>query len=329
MKDSNLLNKLLKKSGEYHPLYGNKLASHLPMGLFALNRLGASDEKLEDFFDEYKNKLEYLGELDKPTTIDRISQYLGDSSQYKNYLQYFIDQIEAHGTKTVLRQSLPVLLPGIAASAFHALIRLAYAIEADNDDEVAISLAYWSAEFQNFELNDKITNDTLEEIIEKYAPVGANHTFSPGIIVDRMAEIGEVLRQNNYSFQPQEISLGDIKKVCLKAFYAKGNFTLLHTVTACHAFTIIVPYIENTEVALRELWKALLVAYLSTGLNYDAVDLGSEKHDIDFNPVIKAALQSSNPHVIKLVYTCFNEFSNNNDLLYYKIAERAASNNRK
>ena len=326
MQDSNKLNQLLKKAGKYHPHYGDRLATHLPMVLSALNGLGATDEKLETMFNRSINGLEYLDESFDTTNINEISQYLGDSDKYKSYLKYFIKQIDSLGFKTVVRNSLPILLPGIAASAFHALIRLAYAVEENNNNEVAISLAYWCTEFQAFDLCNETTNDTLEKTLEKLSPIGVNHTFSPGIIVDRMDEIGELLKKEKCVFQPDVINFTDIRKLCLNVFYAQDDFTLLHTVTACHAFSTIIPYIENMNDALRELWKAILVAYLSTGLRCELTNIEQPASHCDFNPLILKALTSNDSHVIKLVYTCLNEHSKYNDSLYFMIAERAVLN---
>lgn len=325
MEGLNTLKLLLNKAGNYHPHYGNRLATHLPMVLSALSFLGATDEKLEATFNEGTKGLEYLNELEYSVAVEEIKPYLGDSSKYKNYLKYFNSQISKHGAKTVLKHTLPMLLPGLAASAFHGLIRLAYAIEINNDNEIAISLAYWCAEFQAFDIGDKKTSDSLESILIKLAPIGVKHTFSPGIIVDRMAEIGELLKRENYACQPNVISFTDIRKLCLRAFYAQEDFTLLHTVTGCHAFSIIMPYIENKDAALKELWKAILVAYLSTGLSYYTEKLTLSSSNCDFDTIISKALESKDSHVIKLVYSCFKEYSKHKDSLYYTVANRAVS----
>jgi len=320
---SNKFKLLLNKAGDYHPLHGDRLATHLPMVLSALNFLGASDEKLEAIFHESIQGLEYLSGLERVPAIDEISQYLGDRSKYKNYLKYFTAKIERYGAETVLRQTLPIILPGLAASAFHAVIRLAYAIETNSDKEIAISLAFWCSEFQSFDLNEKATDDSLESSLSRLAHVGINHEFSPGIIVDRMAEIGDLLKQGNHIFQPRQIDFTGIRKLCLNAYYAQNDFTLLHTVTGCHAFSIIMPYIEHREAALRELWKAILVAYLSTGLNYGVEDQISPARDYDFEPIIQNALKSTDAHVIKLVYSCSKEYLKHKDTLYYLLAKRA------
>jgi hypothetical protein len=95
---------LLQQSQIHAPLCGNRLANHLPMALLALDRLGSS----------------------------------GD---YPRFVRFFQERIREAGVDAVLHDWVPVLMPGLAASAFHAMIRLAYAIEGGLEDEIAPALA--------------------------------------------------------------------------------------------------------------------------------------------------------------------------------------------
>lgn len=325
MQNVTLLKMLLQKASHYHPLHGDRLANHLPMVLVASSYLGASDSELKALFNDSISDLDYLDITADTVNIHSISQYLGDRSKYLAYLKFFNAQIAISGSATVLRNSLPALMPGIAASAFHALIRLAYAIETNNENEIAIALAFWSTEYQTFELCPKTTTDSLAVILAKVAPIGVNHTYSPGIIVDRMAEIATILNHSMQLYRPESLNFTDIRKICLQAFYVQNDFTLLHTVTGCHAFSIIMPYIQNMDFALKEFWQAIVVAYLSTGLPFNILQNDGLSKQCDFNPIILKALSSTDAHVIKLVYSCLNEYSKEKDELYYLIAERSIS----
>jgi hypothetical protein len=143
MEEITTLTKLLKSVALYHPHYDDRLATHLPMGLIALKRLNASDKKLKETFNNSIIGLDHIGNLDEIVAIDNLTDHLGESSKYSNYLKYFMNEIKSHGADFVLTTVLPILIPGLAASAFHALIRLAYAIEENNESEIAIALAFW------------------------------------------------------------------------------------------------------------------------------------------------------------------------------------------
>ncbi|WP_298770043.1 questin oxidase family protein [uncultured Shewanella sp.] len=245
-------------------------------------------------------------------------------------MKYFKHQLQIEGTHTVLHRFLPQLIPGLAASAFHGLIRLSYAIQVNNDHEVAMALAYWCAEFQAIELGDSTTSETLSSIMTRLAPVGAEHRFKPRIIVNRVDEMVSLLRQRKAVCMPKKIDFDDVRQFCVGAFYAQNDFTLLHTVTTCQAFSTIMPYLTDIEGSVRILWKAILVAYLSTGLHYFDVTAyplknAAEPIEVDFETIIAQVILSCEPHVIKLVYTCFCEYQQYQDPLYFQLAKRAIS----
>ena len=326
MEESNKLETLLEKSGYYHPLYGGGLAMHLPMVLVALERIHAPNTKLIDTFNESIIGLERIGGLDKVTAVNSIEEQLGHSESFRAYLKYYKHELATLGTQAVLKKSLPILIPGVAASAFHALIRLAYALEANCQSEVAVALAYWSAEYQSFELNEETTAESLESILTRLSALGEEFEFSPGIIVNRMSEIGDLLKDKACVVLPNSMDISDLRELALKSFYLSDDFTLLHTVTGCHAFSIVMPYLENKEAALKELWKAILVAYLSTGLSFKNIEIQTVEGDVDFSPIIQGARTSDDSHVIKLVYTCLSEYKKWGNKLYFEIAQRAVMN---
>jgi hypothetical protein len=138
-----------------------------------------------------------------------------------------------------------------------------------------------------------------------------------------MGEISTLLKQNNIIIQPEVINFNEIRDVALTAFNTKNDFTLLHTVTGCHAFSIILPYLADQNSALRALWKAILVAYLSTGLNFNSVKIRPSSLDCDFDNLIKHVIQSTDVHAIKLVYSCSCEYLKDKEPMYYTVAKRA------
>lgn len=328
MKASAHLNSLLEQSGEYLPLYGGGLSTHLPMVLVALERLRAPSHILQSTFTNDVKGLELIGSLQSVKPVNFVNQYLGNSDKFREYLKYFKSELEIHDIQAVLKKSLPLLIKGVAASAFHALIRLAYAVEAKCESEVAVALAYWSAEYQAFDLNVEMTSESVESTLSSLAPLAEDFEFSPGIIVNRMSEIAELLKRNQVIIQPESISLSSLRNFALNALYGHDDFTLLHTVTGCHAFSIVMPYLNNKESALRELWKAIVVAYLSTGLSYENQSTSLPDEQCDFTLIINDAIHSGDSHVIKLVYSCLSEYQKHSNPLYFIVAKRAVKINK-
>lgn len=336
MESEETLNTLLEQAGQYHPDYGVGFSVHLPMVMIALNRLNAPASKLVSTYNHSIKKLQKIDSLDKVSAVSSIEASLGDTESYTKYLKYYTQELEAQGAEAVLRHALPILVKGIAASAFHALIRLAYAIEANSQSEMAVALAYWSARYQPFDLtlssastSAKETEGDLEDILTELSQMSEKHEFGPGIIVDRMSEIGTILQREQHKVLPQKLDLTRLREFVLKVFYLQDDFTLLHTVTGCHAFSIIQPYLSlsDSEAALTELWKAILIAYLSTGLKFTDQQPDTSLAVCDFSPIINQAQLSDEAHVIKLVYTCYCEYQKWSNPLYFLVAQRAVNNN--
>src|SRR5271167_3680670 len=141
-----VLRNLLDAGAAFAPEYGGGLSSHLPMALSALHSLGASDDRLRAFHARYSTQLAHRRRMSAGApAIDPWLSGLGQYACFDALLQYALAAIRRDGRAHTLRQFLPRLMPGVAAAAFHGLIRTAHGVAADHDGEVAAGLAYWAA----------------------------------------------------------------------------------------------------------------------------------------------------------------------------------------
>src|SRR5579872_6334160 len=118
------------------------LANHLPMVLVALHRMGASDERLEAYCEIYR-KQNGLVPVPEPTAKiprDNWRAFLGQREREGDYRTFFKGEVARLGATPAALHYLRELMPGIAASATHALMRMAYATLTDSDEENAVSL---------------------------------------------------------------------------------------------------------------------------------------------------------------------------------------------
>lgn len=311
---------LLLQSRRHAPLYGNRLANHLPMALLALDRLGADAATLQRFADGYASKL--LPAAVSASALDP-HEVLGSSGDYPRFVLFFEDRLREAGAEAVLRDWVPVLIPGLAASAFHAMIRLAYAIEGGLDDEIACALAYWASEYASLPLPLAPGAGTLDEIAERLRAATADHVFKPGIIIDKMLEIAWGPALARMAVQPAAPPpLADIARFALGAYIGREDFTLLHTVTGCHAFRIVERYANDKAQARRYLWQAVLAAWLTVA----AAAPGRAQpapHKVDAPGEIAArALLSDDDHVIKLCYSALCEYREYGNPAYLQAACR-------
>jgi hypothetical protein len=313
---------LLLQSRRHAPLYGNRLANHLPMALLALDRLGADAATLHRFADGYVRKL--LPAAVSSSALDP-HDVLGSSGDYPRFVLFFEDRIREAGVEAVLRDWVPVLMPGLAASAFHGMIRLAYAIEGGLDDEIALALAYWASEYAALPLSLAPGEGTLDDIAERLRARVADHVFKPGIIIDKMLELAWGPALAGMAVQPVAAPLlPDIARFAVQAYNRREDFTLLHIVTGCHAFRIVQRYANDGALARRYLWQAALAAWLTVvaapaGAKQRAVPAGDAPGERE---IAARAVLSSDDHVIKLCYSALCEYREYGDPAYLQAAIR-------
>ena len=138
---------LTRQSAEASVEFGHCLSNHLPMVLPILDRLGASPERCAAWAETYTNA---NGLRPAPPDQGRIGaeswrEHLGRRELEGDYRGFFSREVARLGARETERLYLPVLVPGIAASALHALMRLAYAHLREDPSEVATALGYWAA----------------------------------------------------------------------------------------------------------------------------------------------------------------------------------------
>jgi hypothetical protein len=314
-------NILIEKGLVYKPLYARNLSNHLPMSLVALDKMSANEAIQKSYFDHSIKRL--VRRENNELIITQINDALGQAEYFEAYYNYYLGRLEKDSIKNLMSESISILIKGISASAFHAFIRLSYALETCNKKEIAYALAYWSSEYNELATNSKYTENSLPEIINQINPISQNHDFSPGIIIDRMNEINSILKASNIAIQSKDLNLDEIRTLCLDIFSTNNNFTILHCITACHAFRSISEYFSNYPEAISYLWEAIIVAYLSTQLEFKSINIDLKETGKIWSEIIEEATQSKDDHVIKLVYSCWQEdaFYKTGDYKY--IAKRA------
>ena len=86
---------------------------------------------------------ERVGEI----TRDNWREFLGAREREGDYRAYFAAEVARLGATPAAIHYLPQLMPGLAASATHALMRMAYATMTASDEETGVALGYWATTY--------------------------------------------------------------------------------------------------------------------------------------------------------------------------------------
>ncbi|ARF73127.1 hypothetical protein B7C62_13265 [Kitasatospora albolonga] len=131
------------------------LSNHAPMAAEALVRHGQA-AAVHRWLDQYRPKLEDMPDPREPVTDRNWPEALGDPRRIADWTRYFERETAERPWRTVLAAWWPRLLPGIAAGATHAVIRVGHSVRtllegeetAPRVRELAHALGYWAARHQ-------------------------------------------------------------------------------------------------------------------------------------------------------------------------------------
>lgn len=297
-------------NNNFSAYYNGQLYSHTPMALIALKNLGATEQRISDHFEHDIIKLMPRTPCAKLIDENNWQDFLGNIQYESSYVNYFKTDLQHNGTKKTLNKYFDRLIKGVAAAAFHPLIRLFFGLKSNNTDEVAYSLATWAASYIEMNTEKKINNN--KTIIEILKHLQTNNFNQNKIIVgkniaNRMLSVSleQQYTEAMQAVKISELTQHNLEESLLWIFSQSNNFTILHGITSHQAFEYLVPFSLDEGQARIYFWKAILAAYLST----------TGSMSIDFNwsypkialplwPEIKAqAILSNDNHVIKLIYT--------------------------
>ncbi|MFD0385093.1 questin oxidase family protein [Streptomyces stramineus] len=131
----------------HHIEFNGHLSNHVKHAVVALARLGATPERIKDYYDSYATLttygygLEPARPAESEITDDTWQDYLG-RRDFTALCAYFDRKERELGMDEVLRRYLPTLLPGWVGAFTHATIHLGWALDIGNRWMAIEGLAY-------------------------------------------------------------------------------------------------------------------------------------------------------------------------------------------
>jgi len=319
------------KYSKYEGQYANDLTNHLPMALRALDQLGADENCLTSYakgYIEYKKVAPLKMDL---FVIDKTNwqKNLGLKKYEDAYREFFSKEYDFLGREKFIKTYLNHFSRGFGSAAFHGLIRIAYAIRFDNDNEVINAFSYMAIVYKpyNFEgYQTSSVHDILEVLVSSHH--FKNKKYQGNNISERMFEAFNDIKSVILlrKLPKDQLNLKVIKETVIELLCQTESFTVLHAVTASHALSNVFEYISNKEDVLSDFWLLIQLAYLST--NCVEAKTYEPEPVMTFDEVKEKVLSSYDAHVIKLVYSCYEEYQLTHNNKYHYIASVVAKRNK-
>jgi Questin oxidase-like len=319
-----------RDSVEFPPL----MANHLPMILVALDRLGATSARLTAFDRSYRSLSGLVPPPPKQAALSAGTwqSALGQRARETDLRDFFTAQVARRGSAATIRAALPVLAPGIAGSALHPLMRLAYAVMAEDEAEVGAALGFWAA--THLPLDDTGT--------------GAGFTADPAEVLRRAsvlpgladAEPESDLVWHNMravAAMPSFHGIADwlivtpdtldrMASTSLALFAGTMSFEALHAVTGCHWLRLLEPVSPAMAPSLRHFWVAIAALIPKMGfpeIPSDAqLSAWRNTPSPDWPQIKAAAIASDDEHDHSLTFSAFEEWRRTGDALYRYVAAK-------
>jgi hypothetical protein len=328
------LQRLLRDGRHFSAEFPLFLANHLPMVLVALHRLGASDERLREYFSWYRdaNHLQPL-----PPQVARVERgdwtaAFGDRRREWDYRDFFDDEVGRLGAKAAIGAYLPKLLPGIAASATHGFMRLAYGALRDDRAEIAVALGYWAATYLELGAATGAAPTTGDPVavLLRMRGVEAYKHIEPEL--DLLWHFMRAVAEKP-EFRPlvDWLAIGPetyqrVRRASLALYAGTMDFCALHALTGCHWLRMLQPVAPDSDLALRYFWQAIAALYPKLGfpsMPTEAV-LDEWRHlpCPDWPEIESVAIMSDDEHDLSLVFSAREEWKTFGDRLYQIVAAR-------
>jgi len=352
-----------RSSRDHHIEYKGFYSNHLSHVLIAEYELGASEARLQEYYDLYCKGIGHPGKLepfvpagDLQITEETWKDHWGSimfganhddhddqPAWYSAYREFFTKRVHKEGLKETISKYLPTLASGLSGAALHALIHLGWGVYIKNDTMVIDGLAYACYSYLNLE--DPTAHSKLElSPIEILQQVHSDHTFDNVInkkgfqstmlgLTNSLPLINKYASAWKFGTNSVEDTYKEIVHLVVSLYYATGSseFFLLHGMTASFGIKFILPLLKHDDQIrlLQMFWLILVVVYISRGRPPLQREIPEKEDEFeDWSTLSKATTQSQDEHKIKVVFVCkqFSTWYPEWNQLFFKTAQETLRN---
>lgn len=324
------------------PEFDGFLANHGPMAAEALVRIGGADA-VPGWVDGYRTRLHEAPGVVRGLDADDWREALGDQRLIGDWTDLLRREAREHAWPELLTRWWPRLLPGMAASATHGVIRTAHAVRSLREagdapdpllvDELAQGLAYWAARYQPVPGAPALTgpDDAVTALarIPRLAPDVA--PAGPGIVgrlrvLDGLDGFAPALDAWNAPDAADE-ALDDLVAAAARVIAARDDsgIAFCHAVTGPAAVRLVLPVLPEhlLRPTVAVSWQVVGAIVAAFG----APRLPAESAAVDEpTPAPQAldaqAVEHGDEHVIKLTEAVGREYTRTGDRTLLVAAER-------
>ncbi|MDQ1624550.1 MAG: hypothetical protein QOJ49_48 [Actinomycetota bacterium] len=329
MTDQALLDALDRLRGT-GPEFNGFLANHGPMAAEALTRLGGGADAVPQWVDSYLVRLDSAPDVRRGIGDDDWREHLGDEALLGDWTAYLRNQAQEMSWRDLLLLWWPRLLPGLAASATHGVIRTAHAVRSLRDagaephallvDELAQGLGFWAARYQTIPGNPQLAggSDSIAALrrlprLDPAIPSEGLGIAGRLVSLRRLDGFADGLDEWGLPLTPDD-ALDDLIGAAARVLAARDDepIAFCHAVTAPAAVRLVLPELPSglQQASVAASWQVvggIVAAFASPRLEAESgageADAGALLQTLDAR-----AIENGDEHVIKLTEAAEREY---------------------
>jgi Questin oxidase-like len=321
------------------PEFGGFLANHGPMASEALLRLGAGD-RIGGWVSGYLPRLDAAPAAG--AGIDDWRERLGDQRLFGDWTAYLRREAAERSWPELLLRWWPRLLPGLAASATHGVIRTAHAVRSLRAagarpepllvDELAQGLALWAARYVPLPGDPRLSGP-----LPAVPAIAGLPRLDPAVPGDGPGLIGRMRAVRSVPGYPGSLdawgpaadpdaALDDLIAAAARVLAARPDapIAFCHAVTAPAAVRLVLPELpaELRTASVAASWQS--VGAIVAGFGSPRLPAESDAADAPVEPaeLVGRAVEHGDEHVIKLTEAALREHARTGDGTLLVAADR-------
>ena len=325
------------------PEFDGFLANHGPMAAEALVRIGGADA-VPGWVDGYRTRLHDAPGVVRGIDPDDWREHLGDQRLIGDWTALLRREAGERPWSGLLERWWPRLLPGMAASATHGVIRTAHAVrslrEAGDDpdpllvDELAQGLAYWAARYLTVPGAPALTgpDDAVTALrglprLDPGAPPGGPGLVGRLMVLDGLDGFAPALEAWGAPTGPDE-ALDELIGAAARVIAAREDspVAFCHAVTGPAAVRLVLPVLPERlhRPSVAVSWQvvgAIVAAYAAPRLAAES-DVPAPVAVASPERLGELAVAHGDEHVIKLTEAAGREHARTGDPTLLVAADR-------
>ena len=325
------------------PEFDGFLANHGPMAAEALTRIGGA-AVVPRWVDHYLPRLDAAPEVVKGIGDHDWPEHLGQERLFGDWTAYLRRQAAETDWRTLLRRWWPRLLPGLAASATHGVIRTAHAVRSlqvagDTPDqllidELAQGLGFWAARYETLPGRPQLTGTLAAVEATRQLPRmdAATPSDGPGVSGRLRALRGLDGLPEAYDAwiappTPDE-ALDELIGAAARVLAARPDapIAFCHAVTAPAAVRLVLPLLapDLQRASVAASWQVvggIVAAFAYPRIEAEALAAEADP-DVLLAELNGRAIEHGDEHVIKLTEAAQREFARSGDPTLLVAADR-------